>query len=50
MDLTEARVSWDALGLFQQLGIVPNVGLAQVVAQPNGIGSAFEPQLELRPQ
>jgi steroid delta-isomerase-like uncharacterized protein len=48
--IAEARVSWDALGLFQQLGIVPNVGLAQVVAQPIGIASAFEPQMEFRPQ
>jgi steroid delta-isomerase-like uncharacterized protein len=31
--IAEARVNWDALGLFQQLGIVPNIGLAQTPNQ-----------------
>src|SRR5260221_538412 len=48
--IAEARVNWDALGLFQQLGIVPNIGLAREVAQPIGNGSALGPQSELRPQ
>jgi steroid delta-isomerase-like uncharacterized protein len=47
--IAEARVTWDALGLFQQLGIVPTIGLAQEVAQPIGIGRAFGSQPELRP-
>lgn len=46
--IAEARVNWDALGLFQQLGIVPNVGLAQEVAQPIGIGSVYGSTAELR--
>ena len=46
--IAEARINWDALGLFQQLGIVPNIGLAQAVAQPIGIGSVVGPQSELR--
>ena len=29
--IAESRISWDALGLFQQLGIVPSIGIAQDV-------------------
>jgi len=55
--IVESRVNWDALGLFQQLGIVPSIGLAQGIAQgiaqgvvqPIGIGSVLELQPELRP-
>jgi len=47
--IAEARVNWDALGLFQQLGLLPNLGLAQEVAPPVGSGSVFGSQMELRP-
>lgn len=47
--IAEARVNWDALGLFQQLGIMPTIGLAQEIAQPISLGSALEPQMGSRP-
>jgi len=48
--IAESRVTWDALGFFQQLGLVPGIGLAQGVAQPLGVGSMPGMQPELRPQ
>jgi steroid delta-isomerase-like uncharacterized protein len=47
--IAEARVNWDALGLFQQLGILPNIGLGQELAQPVGAGVSMGPQMGQRP-
>jgi len=44
--IAEARVNWDALGFFQQLGIVPTIA----GVQPVGVGAYAGPQAGSRPQ
>src|SRR5215472_13087669 len=44
--IAEARVNWDALGLFQQLGIVPTIA----GVQPVGVGAYAGLQADSRPQ
>jgi len=44
--ITETRVNWDALGLFQQLGTVPSIA----GVQPVGVGVYAGAQAETRSQ